>query len=142
MSIWETVAAPILKIIDKVVPDRAAAQAMKDQLSQMALQGQLQDEFLQLQAVTTAQTDINKVEAASTNWFVAGARPLVMWICAVGLGIELIIAPFFTWAAALAGHPMPFPVVDSNQLMGLLFPLLGLGAYRTVEKIKGVVSNH
>jgi hypothetical protein len=133
---------PVVAIINKVIPDKTAAAAAEASLRAQAAAGQLQEDLANLQAVTTAQSDINKVEAASLNWFVAGARPFVMWICAIGLAIELIIAPFFTWIAALVGHPMPFPIIDSNQLMGLLFPLLGLGAYRTVEKIKGVSGVH
>jgi Holin of 3TMs, for gene-transfer release len=133
---------PIEAILNKVLPDTGAKDAAKAQLNLLAAQGALQEDLAQLQAVTTAQTDINKIEAASTNWFVAGARPAIMWICALALALTLIIGPFFTWLTALFGHPTPFPVLDSNLLMALMFPLLGLGAYRTVEKIQGVAGNH
>lgn len=142
MSIWDTIAAPLIAIVNKVIPDKAAAAAATAQLNQMMATGQLQEELLQLQATTSAQTDINKVEAASTNWFVAGGRPAVIWICASALALNLVLGPLFVWAASLAGHPTPFPVLDPNLLMALLFPLMGLGAYRTVEKVKGVQGNH
>lgn len=142
MSIWDTIAAPLIAIVNKVIPDKAAAAAATAQLNQMMATGQLQEELLQLQATTSAQTDINKVEAASTNWFVAGGRPAVIWICASALALNLVFGPLFVWAASLAGHPTPFPVLDPNLLMALLFPLMGLGAYRTVEKVKGVQGNH
>lgn len=135
---WTSLINKVGDLLGKVLPDKAAADAVKAQLQLMASSGQLQEELIALQAVTTAQSDINKVEAASTNWFVAGARPFIMWICAVALALDLIIGPFFTWATQLLGHPTPFPVLDTNLLMALMFPLLGLGAYRTVEKIKGV----
>src|SRR5258708_4021935 len=114
MSIWETVAAPILHIIDKIVPDKVAAQQMKDQLTAMAEQGELQEEIMQLQAVTVNQTDVDKVEAASTSIFIAGWRPFVGWVCGTGLAMSAIIGPIFTWATALCGHPTPFPVRSEN----------------------------
>jgi Holin of 3TMs, for gene-transfer release len=139
---WQSIIDTVGGIISKVVPDRAAAAAATAQLAQMAQAGQLQEELLALQATTSAQTDINKVEAASPNWFIAGGRPAVIWICAGALALNLVLGPLFTWAAALAGHPTPFPVLDPNLLMALLFPLLGLGAARTIEKLNGAAGNH
>lgn len=138
MSIWDTVAAPIISIINKVVPDKSAAAAAVAQLNQMQLQGQLEDELVQLQAVTTNQSDIDKVEAASPSIWVSGARPAILWICAAALALTFVISPFFTWATMLAGHPVPFPTLDSNTLMTLLFSMLGMGAQHTFEKVKGV----
>lgn len=142
MSIWDSIAAPLIAIVNKVIPDKAAAAAATAQLQSMAATGQLQEEMLQLQAVTSAQSDINKVEAASPNWFIAGGRPAVMWICAAALALNLVLGPLFVWAASLVGHPTPFPTLDPNMLMALLFPLLGLGAARTFEKTKGVAGSH
>jgi holin (3TMs family) len=143
MSIWDTVAAPIIAIINKVVPDKAAAAAAVASLNQMQLQGALQDELLQLQSVTSAQSDVDKVEAASASWFVAGWRPYVGWVCGTGLAISCIIAPLFTWVAALSGHPVAFPVLNDPLLQGTLAGMLGLGHItRTVEKIQGVVAKH
>lgn len=143
MSIWETVAAPILKIIDKMVPDKAAAQQMKDQLTVMAQQGELQEELIQLQAVTSNQTDVDKVEAASTSIFIAGWRPFVGWVCGIGLAMSAIIGPTFTWATTLCGHPTPFPVPNDPLLQSTLAGMLGLGHIsRTFEKLKGVAGSH
>jgi len=134
---------PISDIILKVIPDKAAAAAAVAQLNQMQTEGQLQEELLQLQSVTSAQTDINKVEAASTSWFVAGARPFIMWVCGVGLAMSCIVGPLFTWATALVGHPTPFPILNDPLLQSTMAGLLGLGhVSRTVEKIKGVVAQH
>jgi Holin of 3TMs, for gene-transfer release len=134
---------PISDIILKVVPDKAAAAAAVAQLQQMQLEGSLQEEMLQLQSVTSAQSDVDKVEAASASMFVAGARPFVMWVCGVGLAISCIVAPLCTWLAALAGHPVVFPALDDPLLQSTLAGMLGLGHItRTVEKIKGVVGNH
>jgi hypothetical protein len=134
---------PISDIILKVVPDKAAANAAVAQLNQLQAAGQLQEELLQLQAVTSAQTDVNKVEAASTSLFIAGWRPFVGWVCGTGLACSAIIGPLFTWLTALAGHPTPFPIPNDPLLQSTLAGMLGLGHItRTVEKIKGVVAQH
>lgn len=134
---------PISDIILKVVPDKSAAAAAIATLNQLQAQGALQEELLQLQATTAAQSDVDKVEAASASMFVAGWRPYVGWVCGTGLAISCIIAPLFTWFAALAGHPVVFPVLNDPLLQGTLAGMLGLGHItRTVEKIKGVVGQH
>lgn len=143
MSVWDTVAAPIIAIINKVVPDKAAAAAAVAQLQQMQMQGALSEEMAELTSVTTAQTDINKVEAASTSMWVAGWRPYIGWICGTGLAMSAIIGPVFTWATALAGHPTPFPIPSDPLLQSTLAGMLGMGHItRTIEKIKGVAGDH
>lgn len=89
-----------------------------------------------------AQTEINKQEAASPNWFVAGWRPACGWVCSLGLGVQFLINPLATWIAALAGHSIQFPSLDMGTLITLLIGLLGLGGYRTYEKTQGVQNNH
>lgn len=138
MSIWDTIASPIISIINKVVPDKAAAAAAVAQLQEMQLQGKLQDEFIQLQSITVAQSDVDKVEAGSTSTFVSGWRPMVGWSCAAAVALIFIIGPLFTWITALLGHPTPFPTLDSNALMTLLFGMLGMGGLHTYDKVKGV----
>ena len=143
MGIWDLVAGPILGIINKVVPDRAAAAAATAQLQMLAAQGAINEELEQLKAVTTAQSDINKVEAASASTFVAGWRPFVGWICGVGLGMQVIVGPFFTWLTTLWGVPTPFPVLNSPLLESTLAGMLGLGfGLRTYEKLQGAAGNH
>jgi hypothetical protein len=143
MSIWDSIAAPLIAIVNKVIPDKAAAAAATAQLQTLAQQGELQEELLQLQSVTTNQTDVDKVEAASTSLFVAGWRPFVGWICGAGLGMSVIVAPLFTWGSALLGHPTPFPKMDDPLLQSTLAGMLGLGyGLRTLEKFKGVAGNH
>jgi hypothetical protein len=143
MDIWNLIAGPILSIIGKLIPDKTAAAAAQAQLQQMVAQGAIQEELAQLQAVTTAQSDINKVEAASTSLFVAGWRPYVGWICGTGLGLQVIVAPLFTWFSALIGHPTQFPKFDDVLLQSTLAGMLGLGyGLRTFEKFHGVAGNH
>lgn len=138
MSIWDTIAAPIIAIINKVVPDKAAAAQAVATLNQMQLQGALQEEFAQLQAVTSAQSDVDKAEASNANVFVSGWRPMIGWVCGAALASQYIARPLLQWAFTIAHQPLPaLPGIDDN-LWQLMFGLLGLGTLRTVEKIKGV----
>jgi len=138
MSIWDTIAAPIIAIINKVVPDKAAAAQAVATLNQMQLQGELQEEFAQLQAVTSAQSDVDKVEAANANVFVSGWRPAIGWVCGAALASQYIARPLLQWGFTIAHQTIPtLPGIDDN-LWQLMFGLLGLGTLRTVEKIKGV----
>ncbi len=115
------------KIIDKVVPDTAARDAAK---ATLLAQQSTQDFQLLL-----GQLQINIEEAKSPNWFVAGWRPAVGWICVLGLAVEYFVFPL----VALAGFKLP--PIDFSTLMGLLLPLLGIGAMRTIEKIQGAEGN-
>lgn len=131
---------PVVAIINKVIPDKTAAAAAAAQLQSLALQGQLQEELTQLTATTSAQSDINKVEAANSSTFVAGWRPMIGWVCAVALGSQYILRPVIQWAFTVSGHALPsLPGIDDN-LWQLMFGMLGMGGLRTFEKLKGVAA--
>jgi Holin of 3TMs, for gene-transfer release len=143
MPIWNIIAGPILGLIGKLIPDKTAAAAAQAQLQMLAAQGALNEELAQLQAVTTAQSDINKVEAASTSLFVAGWRPYVGWICGTALGLDCIIRPLVNWIATLCGHPVDFPSLNNPWMQTTMSGMLGLGfGLRTYEKKQGIAGNH
>lgn len=135
--------ADLLKTgIDKIWPNPTEAAAAKIAIMNAEQAGALKEMDDQLQ-INIEQIKTNAVEAASPSLFVAGARPFIMWVCGVGLATSCIIAPLFTWASALLGHPTPFPNLNDPLLQSTLAGLLGLGhVSRTIEKIKGVVGQH
>lgn len=121
-------------IVDRLIPDKAAAEKAKLEMAS-ALQAQ---EF----QAQIEQIRVNANEAASTNWFVAGARPAIMWVCGVALAYASIVEPIARFAAKVwFGYVGDFPVIDTNLTMQVLFGILGLGAFRTAEKIKGSEGN-
>lgn len=127
------------KVLDKLIPDPAAKAEMQLKILTLAQAG----EFKQLDAelaMSTSQTEVNKVEAANTSVFVSGWRPFVGWVCGLGLGTQFLVAPLFTWVATLMGHPVVFPTLDLGTLVTCLAGMLGLGTLRTTEKINGVAA--
>jgi len=86
-------------------------------------------------SLINGQLDINKEEAANTNWFVAGWRPYIGWICGTGLGYQFLIYPI------LIAFVPKIVQLDMGTLTTLLLGMLGLGGLRTYEKITGKESN-
>jgi hypothetical protein len=129
------------KIVERLFPDptqRAAATLELEKLHQSG-------ELAKLAAETDlakGQLEINKAEAASTNWFIAGWRPAVGWVGVLALAYAAILNPVGQFAAEVIwGYKGAFPAIDTTVTMQLLFGLLGLGAYRTIEKVKGAEGN-
>jgi hypothetical protein len=107
-------------------------------------QAEIELKLVELEAkARDAQNNVNAIEAASTNWFIAGWRPAVGWVCAMGLFYGTIGKPIIEFlAVTLLRFQGEFPVIDSATLQATLFGMLGLGAMRTVEKIKDSSANH
>lgn len=124
------------KVLERVIPDPQAKAAAQLEVLKLAQSGEL----AQLQAdlaLAQGQQDINKIEAASDGVFKGGWRPATGWICAGGLAYQMIARPIFGWIAVnVWTWPMP-PPLEMDTLLTLLFGMLGLGAYRTVEKVRG-----
>ena len=85
-----------------------------------------------------AQMDVNKTEAQHKSIFVAGWRPFIGWISGSALAYNYIVQPLlFVWLSA-AGISVEMPQLDIGTLMMLMGGMLGFGAFRTFEKVKGV----
>ena len=76
---------------------------------------------------------LSLIEAGSRNIFVAGWRPAIGWICAIGIGFAFIGNPLLE--RFIGGEPV---VVPLDMILELVLAMLGMGALRTVEKLNGV----
>jgi len=128
-------------LIERIWPDPEMQSKEKLKLAELAQNGDLAGLNAKVQLLT-GQIEVNKIEAASDNWFVAGWRPFVGWICGLGLGYATIIEPFARFVANMAGYTGSFPVIDTTLTMQVLLGMLGLAGMRTREKEKGVASTH
>lgn len=129
---------PIIgKVIDKIWPDPAQAEAAKLRLSELAMQGELAwlDADMKL---ALGQMEVNKVEAADPSLFKSGWRPAVGWLCVAGFAYASVVRPLLPWIATVAGLQVPLlPSMDTAELMTILMGMLGLGGMRTAERLKG-----
>ena len=89
-------------------------------------------------AQMAGQMDINKVEVASSSLFVAGLRPFIGWTCGAAFAFKFIGGPMLVFIAGLYGHVIDLPEMDFTEMSTILMGMLGIGALRTVEKVKGV----
>lgn len=65
---------------------------------------------------------------------------VLTWVYGAGFMLQFVIRPLGEWVSILMGPPVQFPQMDLSTMMPLLFGLLGLGAYRTAEKMRGVAN--
>jgi hypothetical protein len=70
--------------------------------------------------------------------FVAGWRPAIGWICALGMAGNFLVIPFVNMALELFDTGVEVPLIALSEMMPVLMGMLGLGAMRTFEKTKGV----
>tara|TARA_R110000868_G_scaffold381080_1_gene647465 strand:+ start:206 stop:640 length:435 start_codon:yes stop_codon:yes gene_type:complete len=123
-------------LIDRLWPDPAQKAAAALELARMQQNGEL--------AQLAAETDLAKLqiqtnieEAKSTNWWVAGWRPAIGWVCGAGLAYAALVEPFARFATKVwFGYTGDFPVIDTNLTLQILMGMLGLGAMRSIEKVK------
>ena len=115
-------------ITGEITPDKQAEIAMRAQELEAAL--------------IKAQAEITKAEVQSPSIFIAGGRPLLLWICGLAVGMHYLVRPLLLWTLQLLGKEIPLYSLDLNTLWPVITAALGLGAYRTYEKVKGVQNKH
>jgi hypothetical protein len=146
--IWSAIIPVVGQVIDKLFPDPAQAEAAKLELLKLQVADKQFTQDIESKLML-AQAEINKAEASSADPFRANWRPLVGWTAAVGLGFMIVLKPLLISLLSLSiitgvdpklveSVIQHLPSLDTDLLMGILIPLLGLGVYRSVEKIKGV----
>lgn len=130
---WTLLVKPILDIIDKVIPDADAKQKAQADLLMLQAKGELDAQL--------GQITINIEEAKHPSVFVSGWRPAVGWVGAAALGYAAILEPVLRFGATVGfGYTGAFPVIDTDLTLQVLLGLLGLGAFRSFEKSRGVAA--
>jgi hypothetical protein len=111
-------------VIGRIWPNKTEQEKAELQAAMLVVQGQLQ---------------VNAVEAASSSVFVAGWRPFIGWVCGSACAWNWIGLPITKAGMLLAGMaPLTLAPADLTEMLPVLMGMLGLGALRTTEKIKGV----
>jgi len=132
-----SVAIPLIgKVLDRVLPDPKAKDEAKLKLIELAQTTDLAELDAELK-LALGQIDVNKAEAQSSHWWVAGWRPAVGWICALGVGWNFVAQPLAMWIGAFHDPVISVPSLDISQLMVLLLGMLGIGGMRSFDKAHG-----
>ena len=85
-----------------------------------------------------AQIELNKIEAGHRSIFVAGWRPFIGWVCGFALAYNFVVRDLIAWVIVNTGAEASLPPdLAMGELMTVLLGMLGLGAFRTVEKFGG-----
>ncbi len=130
---WTLLIQPVLSILDKIIPDADAKAKAQAELLSMQAKGELDAQLSQIQ--------VNLKEAEHPSVFVSGWRPAVGWVCATSLGYVAVVEPVARFGATVwLGYTGEFPVIDTDLTLQVLMGLLGLGAFRSFEKVKGVAA--
>jgi len=126
------------KVIDKIFPNPE----QRDQAKLEMFKAQQAGEFKEMEQafeLAKAQISVNVEEAKSSSMFVAGGRPFILWICGIALMYVSLIEPIARFVASVMfKYTGAFPVIDTTITMQVLFGILGLGAFRSFDKVKGV----
>jgi hypothetical protein len=123
MSIVSALIEPVSNLLDKWIPDATEKQKIAYELSTLSER--------HAQELAIAQIELNKAEARG-NWFQSSWRPATGWVCVLGFAVNFLISPL------AAGFGVDIPQADTSVMMPVLMGMLGLGAMRSTERIKGV----
>lgn len=117
-------------VLDRFWPSAPEAERARAQSALRALHAEF--------TLALRQVDVNALEAQNPSLFISGWRPFVGWVCGSGFAYEFLIRPLVNGFIGAFGASFFFPGIPVDALSSLLFGLLGLGAFRTVEKVQGV----
>jgi hypothetical protein len=122
--------------VRQVIPNPEAQREFDLKIAELADKADERDNQL-----LQGQIETNKIEAASSNLFVAGWRPAIGWIGASALGWTWIVAPLVNWIAALCGAHVNPPALPADAIYPVILGMLGISASRTIEKMRGVATS-
>lgn len=134
--LWTALIPVVGSILEKVLPDPKQADEAKIKMLELAQKGELAVLDAEVR-LAQGQMEINK-EEAKQDLFRGGWRPATGWCCVAGLFYQFLLQPILPWVASVAGAEVPpLPSIDNETLLVLLTGMLGLGGFRTFERIKG-----
>lgn len=125
---WALAIPLIQTVVERFVPDKDKAADLAHEVATLAEN--------HAHEIAKQQIEVNKQEAAHKSLFVAGWRPFIGWTCGVAMANNFIVMPYI---AVL--FSVDVPVLELSEMMPVLMGLLGLGAFRSYEKVKGVARN-
>ena len=124
---------PLLNKAISLVPDKNKMAAQK-----AAMEKELLTALVDLDK---EQAKIIREDAKATgpmSWMQRLWRPTLAWVCVVAFMFQFLVVPITNWYCALIGKEIILPTLDASTLTSVLFALLGMGAYRSFDKMKKI----
>jgi hypothetical protein len=139
----ETILGTVTSLITRIIPDKGEQARIQLELAKMAANGELKALEAEV-GIAVAQAQINANEANNASVFVSGARPFILWVCGTSFAWTFVLQPMLLFIMIASGADATMlkqvPTLDMQQLLPLMFGMLGLGSLRTYEKLKGINS--
>lgn len=124
-------------ILRRILPEKVSEETalkINHELSLALLNNELQPML--------AQLNVNAKEAEHDNVFVAGWRPFIGWVCGAAFAYTFIVQPMAVFVIVVAKWSTPpLPTLDMMPMLTVLGGMLGLGAFRSYEKVKGATDS-
>ena len=123
-------------LVERLFPDPEQQDKAKLELLKLQQSGELQ----KLESETRlamGQLAVNKAEAEAGPYR-GGWRPFIGWVGGFGLAYQYVVRPLLSFVLVLNDIHVELPVLEVDEILTLLFGMLGLGAYRSYEKVKGL----
>lgn len=137
----------IFKAIDSIIDkvgNRKASSDPNNENSEQQVESR-QDALLELLNTNPAIAHLwaTLQESISSSLFKSGWRPLLGWVCTVGIGLDMFVPYLIKLIIMFTGSEIDtdaIPRLDREQLITMVLILLGVSGLRTVEKVKGITS--
>lgn len=120
----------LMSILDRLIPDPEARQKAAKEIMDLATKSDI------------AQLEVNKAEAGTGSLFIGGWRPFIGWVGGFAIAWQFVFKPMilafgYLLSPEFVTAVLNAPALDQN-MWELITAMLGIGALRSYEKIKGV----
>jgi hypothetical protein len=136
-------------IIERLWPNPREAEKAKVELAKLSADGELQHmletskltlaEIEQQTSIALAQVNVNEIEAASDSKFKSYWRPFIGWTCGGAFAWYFLCGPVLVSVLSIFGIDVTLTDFATGELMTVLIGMLGLGGYRTYERVSGKI---
>jgi hypothetical protein len=129
-SILKPLISPAINKVLNLIPDQVERERADKELALELMKA--------VQIADSQQMEINKIEAQNPNLFVSGWRPFIGWVGGIAIAWVFLLHPVISYIVAIIDPAIKLPQVETENLLELVFAMLGMAGLRSYEKIRGV----
>lgn len=121
-------------LVKRIWPDQEKQNEFEQKMAEMQISGELQRMIGEFD-IAKHQLEVNKEEAKNEKIFVSGWRPFIGWVCGFAFAYHFILQPLLIFIFSYRGIIVSLPTFNMDALTTVMYGMLGLGIYRSAEKI-------